>query len=249
MKRVVRLTEKDILNIVKKTIKEQNDPLNPLNNPNYRRTSVPGPVVPSNKRDEIPGGPRMTGGGPGPGQIIQSKETITLDGSLFENGIDKIDTSGAQFQKAINAITRAGFNTLGGIKEITVVGGASAVGSKQGYDNKSLANRRAQNFITAISGRFPDIKFTLGTPQVGTEPFAKNSPEAKKQQFVKLIFNQTQTTRRPAIDHTTVQITGGAQKMKDKTTVKTDGFVKICYELPVDIYNLVKDRLKKYEVK
>lgn len=246
MKRVVRLTEKDILNIVKKTIKEQTDPLNPLNNPNYRKTSVPGPVVPSNKKDEIPGGPRWAGGGPGPGKMTEVEKTLKLDGTLFENGIDKIDTNGAQFQKAVNAIKSASLSSLGGIKDVTVIGGASLVGKKQGYDNRALATRRAQNFITAIKSEFPDVNFKLGEPQVGTSE-EKNSPQAKSEQFVKLVFTTKKLSMGQAIDHTDVMITGGGQKIQPKVPVTE--YVKVCYYFPADIYNLVKDRLKKYQVK
>jgi hypothetical protein len=85
----------------------------------------------------------------------------------------------------------------------------------------------------------------MGEPQVGTAT-QKNSPEANKEQFVKLIFKTKSFYRGQAIDNTDAMITGGINKIEQKKL--TTQFVKVCYSFPSDIYNVIKDKLKKYEI-
>ena len=83
---------------------------------------------------------------------------------------------------------------------IDVVGGASAVGSANGYRNDLLANRRRDNFIAAIKTALgPDaqyVKFIPKNPIVGTAT-VKNSAAAKAEQKVQITYPEYVKTTVP----------------------------------------------------
>jgi len=74
---------------------------------------------------------------------------------------------------------------------IGVVGGASAVGSANGYNNEALADRRRNNFIAAVKTALgPDaqyVTFTPGKSIVGTAT-VKNSAAARAEQKVQITY-------------------------------------------------------------
>jgi len=215
MGRIIRLNESDLNKIVKKVISEQDNSI-------YKPTWVGGTE-----------GHR----GPGPGGVDErtSSYTVNMDGSLFKNGEDTIDTNSQEFQKGLNAISDAAFKTSmsGGKPTIQIIGGASAVGQKQGYDNMSLAKRRANNFYNIVKDKFPNVNFTIGQPVVGgPNTSIKNSPEANAAQFVKLVISGSKTdlNTRQAIDHTAVNLNIGPNK-KDKDKISTEKRYIVCFEL------------------
>jgi hypothetical protein len=180
-----------------------------------------------------------SGGSPGPGQIDYStrKVDLTLDSSLFANGVSKIDVNSDVYKRAVNVlksyVRERSFS--GGDAVVGVVGGASAVGSKQKYNNTALALNRAKNFIEAVSGEpgLENLKFILGNPVVGKAE-VKNSPEAMAEQFVKIYLHREviTTKQRAAIDNT-------ANFVKFRRQSKNDGggkiipgkTVKVCFEI------------------
>ena len=95
-------------------------------------------------------------------------------------------------QSAINEETKT--------VNIDVVGGASAVGSANGYRNDLLANRRRDNFIAAIKTALgPDaqyVKFIPKNPIVGTAT-VKNSAAAKAEQKVQITYPEYVKTTVP----------------------------------------------------
>jgi hypothetical protein len=211
-----RLTENDLNRITKKVLSEQQ------------------------------GEGKFTGGGMGKGGLKQttSDYTVNLDGSLFENGMDQIDQSSPAFKKGIDSIRKAIIDSSmsgGKTPTIQIVGGASAVGQKSGYDNTKLANRRANNFFNIVKSVFPEVKFSLGAPIVGVAT-VKNSPEAKKEQFVKLNIQATssQLYDVPAIDHTTNKLNPDA-RYKKKKPVKYETVYIVCFELTESEYNSFKN--------
>jgi hypothetical protein len=119
------------------------------------------------------------------------------------------------------------------------VGGASSVGQKSGYDNTKLANRRANNFYNIVKNMFPNVKFSLGAPIVGVAT-VKNSPEARKEQFVKLNIQSTKSQLYdvPAIDKTTTKLNPDARKKK--VPVKYETVYIVCFELTESEYNSFK---------
>jgi hypothetical protein len=226
MTKIVRLTESDLNRLVKKVISEQQ------------------------------GEGKFTGGGMGPGGVKAktSSYTVNMDGSLFQNGIDKIDTNSDAFNKGINAISNAISQTSisgGGKPTIKIIGGASAVGQKQGYDNSSLAKRRSNNFYNIVKDRFPNVNFIMGNPIVGVAT-EKNSPQANSEQFVKLVVSGTKTNLsiKQAIDHTTAKINDAAHKAKQDPPkpIEYTTYVTVCYKVPVAYYNTILSPFKKWEV-
>ena len=123
---------------------------------------------------------------------------IKIDQSLFKNGLDSIDTQNPQFGEVV-----AKLKTVSPNNKITIVGGASAVGSENGYDNISLAKRRAVNFLNALKSNGIDTSRYTTATQVG-KATVKNSPEANAEQFVKIISKAPDKIE-GAIDNTAVE--------------------------------------------
>jgi len=133
------------------------------------------------------------------------KEVVTLDGSLFKNGIANIDKNNAQFKDAVDTLKR-----LPAGEDVKIIGGASAVGSKEGFNNQKLAELRASNFIKAAK-EAGVVANLIPSGQVGVST-VKDSPAAEKEQFVKIDYSQTTISFKPetAIDNTSVdKKTGG----------------------------------------
>jgi hypothetical protein len=121
-----------------------------------------------------------------------------IDGSLFKNGLDSIDTQNQQFLQVLNKL-----KTTPKTNKVTIIGGASAVGSSNGYDNNALAKRRAINFINALKSNGVDVsRYNIST-KVGVS-VNKNSPEANAEQFVKII-SKVPDKIEGAIDNTAVE--------------------------------------------
>ena len=142
-----------------------------------------------------------------------------LGAALFANAADKINIDSAEFKNAVRLIktlivkdkssrpktpaspsllaapTYSGkgsfLNEETKTVNIDVVGGASAVGSANGYRNDLLANRRRDNFIAAIKTALgPDaqyVKFIPKNPIVGTAT-VKNSAAARAEQKVQITY-------------------------------------------------------------
>lgn len=125
--------------------------------------------------------------------------TEKIGSSLFKNGIDSIDTSNLQFLKVVNKI-----KNLSPDFKITIQGGASAVGSSSGYDNKSLAKRRTNNFINALKKFNVDTSRIQILPPIVGSSTVKNSPEAESEQFVKISAVKPNKIE-SAIDNTAVE--------------------------------------------
>jgi outer membrane protein OmpA-like peptidoglycan-associated protein len=125
-------------------------------------------------------------------------ETLTLGSNLFDTGKSTINKTSTEFQTALTAL-----KSLTPQTKVDVLGGASAVGSTQGYDNNALALRRANNMIKALKeSGVTNINF-IAKGIVGTN-VQLNSPGAKAEQFVKLtrITAPPIAQSRPAIDNT-----------------------------------------------
>jgi len=131
--------------------------------------------------------------------MLQPGQTLTLGEKLFETGKDWINKNSQEFKNAIGALVNLPQGTT-----IKVTGGASAVGSSRGYDNKALALRRANNMIAALKGTGKVNQLTFVPEGVVGKNTQYNSPGAKAEQFVKLTREQKTNVAisRPAIDNT-----------------------------------------------
>jgi hypothetical protein len=108
-------------------------------------------------------------------------KTITLGKTLFKNGVAEIDRNNPEYKEAISALKQFSSQDT-----ISIVGGASDVGTKEGYNNPKLAMLRATNFIKAAKSDGVTAQMNP-TGKVGTAT-EKNSPQAEAEQFVKIDF-------------------------------------------------------------
>lgn len=173
--------------------------------------------------------------------------TIELGKNLFKLGSDKINTNSEEFKKAVNIINGAKANT------ITIQGGASSVGKS--YDNKALADRRANNFKKALSDSGIDTSKMNIIPGIVTpNTDVPNSPEANKAQFVRFTMTGVQMgfSQQFAIDNLA---TGRAiipvNKVKVKSDTKTVGNTIMDVRIVLsrdksqeNVLNLIKSALK-----
>ena len=117
---------------------------------------------------------------------IDVPTTISAKGSgVFSNGIDIINKNDPKIKEILQTISDL-LNYYEGKVTVIVNGGASAVGSTTGYDNKSLAKRRRDNLISFIKSNIKNqsrLEIIPGNTTVG-KATVKDSPEAKKEQFV-----------------------------------------------------------------
>lgn len=152
MKKIVKLTESDLTNIVKQVIEEQLAGGNTNARPGSHKTSI------ENKTFEIPG-------------------------TFFKLGSDKVDVNSPVFQKALKMVLESGRGAV-----VSLQGGSSSVGGKK-YDNLGLANRRAENFKTALinSGVMNRINILPGIVTPNTDD--PKSDAAMGAQFVRMKIN------------------------------------------------------------
>jgi hypothetical protein len=170
--------------------------------------------------------------------------SISIESSgknTFSNGIDKINPNDPKI-KEITELVKNLLATNTGKIDVTVNGGASAVGKSQGYDNTALATRRRDNLINYLRQTFNTKSLNLipGTVKVGEET-TKDSEAAMKEQYVSVDVSTPQklivqikgevgdnTTR----DRTIYQKNSGGGIDPDPLdpTVKYD--LKICVTIP-----------------
>jgi hypothetical protein len=230
MKKSIRITESQLKDVIGKILSEQ-------------------ATYPTSKDDpRISNGRMYMGGQMGPGKFDtrEYEKPITMDSSLFENGVDKIDTESATFLRAISAIRTALVSNQSMV--FNVVGGSSAVGSKTGYKNDELALRRAQNFVkAAVAEGIPSKNFTIGKPVVGKSE-EKNSAAARAEQFVKLYYKtkgQT-TTQRASIDNTElVRNMGVPPERAEEKVIDRKRYYKICYWVPEEYFSEIIQMVNK----
>jgi hypothetical protein len=173
--------------------------------------------------------------------------TIELGKNLFKLGSDKINTNSEEFKKAVNIINGAKANT------ITIQGGASSVGKS--YDNKALADRRANNFKKALSDSGIDTSKMNIIPGIVTpNTDVPNSPEANKAQFVRFTMTGVQMgfSQQFAIDNlATGRTIIPVNKVKVKSDTKTVGNTNMDVRIVLskdksqeNVLNLIKSALK-----
>lgn len=202
-------------------------------------------LIDSNINEQIKGG--VTTGGPERFETSIINRPVQMGSNLFKIGSDKINTNSAEFKKALSILRTA----PGAVVEIQ--GGASAVGSDRGYDNKALAERRAQNFITALKNSGVDTSGYQVLGGVVGKATKANSPEANAEQFVRFTIKPTpglKIDQKIAIDNTAVAMKNlPIGKLSVKPTPGKSGKYSVVFKFDYDtsitnvseIYNLVKN--------
>jgi hypothetical protein len=162
--------------------------------------------------------------------------------NTFSNGIDKINPNDPKIKEITELIKNLLATNTGKI-DVTVNGGASDVGSSQGYDNNALATRRRDNLINYLRQTFNTKSLNLipGTVKVGEET-TKDSEAAMKEQYVSVDVSTPQKLivqiKGEVGDNTTRDRTiypknsggGGIDPDPLDPTVKYD--LKICVTIP-----------------
>lgn len=163
------------------------------------------PLIESNNElsEQLLGGSNTTGT-PGKFDFKLIGKEVKLDGNkLFKTGSADININSDVFKSAVAQLKPAAREGY----PIEIIGGASSVGSNRGFDNKGLAKKRAQNFISALKNAGVNGNFTIDTIVGGATK--KDSPEALLQQFVKYVVKDKGGAKldyETAIDNTAVRI-------------------------------------------
>jgi hypothetical protein len=238
MKKIVSLTESELTTLVKKIIKENND---------YLVSEALGGGKDMSSED------RMKKKYPNGFQIPY---TVTAaGGSTFANGVDTINKNDSKIKEILTTISDLLKTTTGKVN-VVVNGGASAVGSLSGYDNKALAARRRDNLIKLIKGNWTTTRLVVipGTAVVGKETQI-NSQAARKEQYVSASIYGEKTQNIPIKvekgDNTNVYIPDIYRKDKKRfepTPVPIDNNrkKKICITIPVKSYSSFNKYFKEF---
>jgi hypothetical protein len=169
------------------------------------------------------------------------KNTELLGSNLFKNGISAINKNLPEYKELIKKLKNLPNNTL-----VKVTGGASNVGTAQGFDNKALAKERANNFVKAAKEDGVN-NVTWNTYNVVGDATKKNSPEAEKEQFVKVDWEDSGLSykQETAIDNTSVDKKLGGSRSDGGVNIE-DALYKMCLKnLTAKEFREIRDRFLK----
>lgn len=126
-------------------------------------------------------------------------KNIMFGKDKIETGSDEVKKDTNEYKSLVKALTSSP-NPSGGKKyNMVITGGASAVGSSSGYDNKALAKRRADKLVQALEQDVPGLnnKFNITTNGVVGKATKYNSTEAYKEQFINVNVELPESIRIP----------------------------------------------------
>ena len=174
-------------------------------------------------------------------------------GKAFSNGIDKINDKDPEINEIIKTIEYLLTKAKGKVN-VNVVGGASAVGTSQGYDNTALAERRRDNLINYLKQTFNDrlsrLNITKGKPVLGKST-VKDSPSAQKEQFVSAKISGERNEPLPYIDKgDNTNASGSSQgmpKVDMDFTPKKGKTKRVCVQIPEQYVELFKMSLREFK--
>lgn len=180
-------------------------------------------------------------------------------GSTFANGIDTINGNNQNIRNIVNSILAGCSYSNGKCSKkvnVSVGGGASAVGSASGYDNQGLAKRRRDNFINYLSGidaitkNKNFINIGAGNTKVG-KATVKNSPEAEKEQYVSAIIKSSVNVPIKGVegDNTNVAVQqypkNDIKKFDPDVTVKN--YKRVCVKIPAGLVEQYKVKIREFK--
>lgn len=232
MKKVIRLTENDLVRIVKRVINEDN-----LQGGGFGAD-----------RDE-------SGNKLGTGyrkKTATQNQVYTFDNTKMKTGTDTIDTTTRDYSNLLFDIETILKDKQIPSTTVTVTGGASSVGADRGFDNEALAKRRANNLIAQLKKDIPNIdskiKFITNT-KVG-DATKKDSKEALDQQFVKVNFSKLVTSPAGTIelDNTAVDLNLKKIDIPNNKLV-FEKRKRLCIQLPEKNVDTVKKLITLYNKK
>lgn len=183
------------------------------------------------------------------------KQTYKFDKSKMKTGSDDVDIASKEYGDLVTSLRAIIKNTnITGPINVTVTGGASAVGSSSGYDNNALAKRRATMLINQLQKDIPNLKtkFKFNIKGVVGKSTKLNSPEAMAEQFVKVDFdyNDVQVVKqRIESDNTTVApyIPGRGGINTDEITPKIIKVKRVCIRIPESLVDEFKQKISEFK--
>ena len=173
------------------------------------------------------------------------KTSYTFDKDKMKTGSDVVDVSSpeyGQLKSQLETIVKS--SKVDGPVNVTVTGGASAVGNSSGYNNPALAKSRANKLVVQLSKDIPNLgsKVEFITKGIVGKSTKLNSVEAYNEQFVKVNFDVNEINRIKQmieLDNTTVYPYLGGLKKSDlkKDDGKMPDFSKkkmkrVCVQIP-----------------
>ena len=178
--------------------------------------------------------------------------TVTSYGnSTFSNGVDIINKNDPKIKEILLTISDLLKVTKGNVKVI-VNGGASAVGSSSGYNNKSLATRRRDNLIKLIKDNLQSLRLivTPGATVVGKST-VKDSAASTKEQYVSASISGDKTMNIPIKaekgDNTNVYFPK-IEKIVDKKLIKKKRKIKrVCVQIPEQYLDKFKQKVREFK--
>lgn len=220
-----------------------------------------GNVKPLINEDNVGGGGQRGGGsgkGTGYEKEIMTYDTltpITLSKDSFKTGSDQIDTTSDEYQELkqkLNNLPKSDTKL-----DVKVVGGASSVGSKSGYNNKALALRRANNLVALLKKDIPGIDDKANFITSGYVTPNTDIPEsdlALRAQKIDVSFNQKgkgQVKTPIEVDKTAVKVGKYTPNNGGGTTpVPIGGKQKrVCVKIPEAFVEDYKKMLREFKNK
>lgn len=203
------------------------------------------------------GGHDATGRGTG-----YYKDTVTYDKPIFftfssgelKTGSDEVLIQSKPYLALKTKLSGILTSSMSGKKaEISIIGGASNVGTAEGYNNQRLAERRAEKLRDQLIKDIPGIesKVTFKTSGKVGKSVKYNSPEALKEQFVMVSISvpgEGIIKTNNEVDNTAVDT--GFKKFKEGDLKIVDEEKRVCLRIPnslVDDFQLVlKDFKNKH---
>ena len=178
----------------------------------------------------------------------------------MKTGSDVVNTSTTEYQDLKRQLKYVvdSPNFQGPIN-VTVTGGASAVGSDRGFDNQKLANNRAIKMVDQLKKDIPGIDKKVSFKIVGKVGKATilNSDAAYKEQYVNVSFStgqyadirQTIETDNTAVNPFVRGIGTDKDKKEDKDIIPTPSnkTKRVCVKIPerlVEQFRLVVREFK-----
>lgn len=224
-----------------------------------------GDVKPLVSEDNLQGG--GFGGGSGTGKRSTGsykvdteraiQQNYNFDKSKMKTGSDDVDITNPEYAKLVSQLDMMlkSKNVKGPIT-ISITGGASAVGSASGYDNNALAKRRADKLITQLRKDLPGLgsKFKFDTKSVVGKATKLNSPEAYKEQFVKVDFKYDDIQNARSVielDNTAVAPYVPGRGVKDDGDDDWDfpdvKIKRVCIRIPENLVEEYRVMLRKFK--
>lgn len=184
---------------------------------------------------------------------IDTTKTVHFGKDKMKTGSDEVDTNTAEYTDLVTKLKAALIDpTITTKTPLTVVGGASSVGSSSGYDNEALAKRRADKFIAKLKMDVPGIdkKYTISSLSKVGNATKLNSPEALAQQFVNVSFTEPATAIKMVateVDNM-VGYKAGIKSIK-KTEINFDPvkIKRICVQIPEEYLNQYLEVINKFK--